>query len=295
MSSDADDPGNTHDHPDNRGIWLKTWAIDLVDGDHAAALLLTQLLWWHQPSPYGWVRLRFKRAGQQWLTRADEDWWDECRLTVRQVRRIKAALRKEGLIVHKVFRIDGVTRSAWRPDIAAIQSALIAKGILNGPEFEDDPESGPGTTRSRNSEPNLRVTRSGDSHGSDANALFQKDANASLPSSLLREGSKERGYRAAPPKRSPSPIPAGFSVSDAVREWAETKAPSINPDNEIDQFCDYHRSQGTLRVDWDASFRMWIRNAVKFAEKAKARTNGHHPNQAVDALLTWSAGHEDAE
>jgi hypothetical protein len=36
---------------------------------------------------------------------------------------------------------------------------------------------------------------------------------------------------------------------------------------ELEQFADYHRAKGTTALDWRASLRTWLRNAVKFAAR----------------------------
>lgn len=180
-------PASIHDHPDRRGVWIRPWIIDLVDGDHAAALLLSQLLWWHQPSEVGKHKLRFERGGERWLTRLDEDWWPECRLNARQVRRIRKLLRGAGLIHHKVFRLDGSTISGWRPNLEAIQEAVESREIEGAPEFEDAPVDTPRLTLKRKSEASSRVAPEGKSHRSSAEAsVLWNDAQASVPSSSKR-------------------------------------------------------------------------------------------------------------
>lgn len=114
---------NPFDHPDNRGVWVELWAIDLLDGDHAAALLLSQLLWWHQPGKDGRPKVTYERNGSTWLLRPD-DGWQDCRLSQKQVRRIRSVLVAKGLIEHKRFKLNGAPTSAWRPLFDAIQGAI---------------------------------------------------------------------------------------------------------------------------------------------------------------------------
>lgn len=111
------------DHPDNRGVWVELWAVDLLDGDHAAALLLSQLLWWHQPGKDGRPKVTYERNGSTWLLRPD-DGWEDCRLSQKQVRRIRSVLVAKGLIEHKRFKLNGAPTSAWRPLFDAIQDAI---------------------------------------------------------------------------------------------------------------------------------------------------------------------------
>lgn len=108
-------------HRDNQRVLIEMWLVDLLDGDHAAAILFSQLLWWFQPAK-GTTKPRvgFERQGHLWLVRSDADWVEDCRLSVRQVRRIRSVLVSKGLIEHKRFKWRGAPTSAWRPIFAAI-------------------------------------------------------------------------------------------------------------------------------------------------------------------------------
>lgn len=220
MSERPGGSGRYHDHPDNRGVWVETWVIDVCEGDLPAALLLSQLLWWHQPGKSGRQKLRFERGGFLWLTREDTDWWDECRLTLRQVRRIRQMLRRLGLVEHKVVRgTGGTTISAWRPQLEAIQELIElepdqdsdAPGVTSGRQSGD----GPGVTSARQS----GVTPGGQSHGSDAGTSVQSDAGASLPSSFLEDEKDNRKTVATPGASQPVPMERRI-----VNEWWDESA-----------------------------------------------------------------------
>lgn len=63
-----------------------------------------------------------------------------------------------------------------------------------------------------------------------------------------------------------TPLPANWEVTDSMISWAVSHGLSesqIMP--ETDKFADHHRSKGNRFTDWNASWRNWIRNAVKFA------------------------------
>ncbi len=105
--------GTLSAHRENRGVLIEMWVVDLLDGDLPAVVLFSQLRWWHQP---GKDRLAYERSGQRWLLRADHDWWDECRLTQSQVRRIRRVLLAKGVVEHRRFKLDGAPTSAWRLD-----------------------------------------------------------------------------------------------------------------------------------------------------------------------------------
>lgn len=63
----------------------------------------------------------------------------------------------------------------------------------------------------------------------------------------------------------------GSAISEdfVFNERAEAMAQGygLNPHKELAAFRDYHTANGTISKDWQASFRMWLRNAVKFAAK----------------------------
>jgi len=53
--------------------------------------------------------------------------------------------------------------------------------------------------------------------------------------------------------------------------------------NTYDEFRDYHRSKGSTFKDWDAAWRTWSRNAVKFGTKTPALRKPAQSN------LSWMA------
>jgi hypothetical protein len=111
------------DHPDSRGVFLELWVIRLVGGDLPAALLLSQLLWWHQPAKDGRPKLTYERDGHRWLIRKDNAWERDTCLTAKQVRRAKSVLVTAGLVECRPFRFHGAPTSAWRPVFPALQAA----------------------------------------------------------------------------------------------------------------------------------------------------------------------------
>lgn len=110
-------------HPDSQMVAIEIWTLDVLEGDLVTALLLSQLLWWHQPSTDGRQRVQYARDGKVWLVRADDDWWRDCRLRTKQVRRARSVLLDRGLVEHRRFKKDGAPTSAWRPIPEAIQAA----------------------------------------------------------------------------------------------------------------------------------------------------------------------------
>jgi hypothetical protein len=62
-------------------------------------------------------------------------------------------------------------------------------------------------------------------------------------------------------------------------------------DEDWAQFCDHHRSRGTLMLDWRAAWRTWVRNIGKFDAKRVRPTlmNGHNvsPEKLAKSSTTF--------
>lgn len=62
-----------------------------------------------------------------------------------------------------------------------------------------------------------------------------------------------------------TPFPEGFVFNERAEEMA--KGRGLNVHQEFAAFRDHHTAKGSLFRDWQAAFRTWLRNAVKFAAK----------------------------
>lgn len=72
--------------------------------------------------------------------------------------------------------------------------------------------------------------------------------------------------------------PEIFEPSDSMKEWASNADSSLNLKVETEKFLDYHKAKGSSFADWDAAWRTWIRNAVKF--NSNGGFNGNKPAAA---------------
>ena len=61
-------------------------------------------------------------------------------------------------------------------------------------------------------------------------------------------------------------IPDPFALEDTFVDALRKKHPSLDIGEQIDAFVDFHTAKGSVFKSWDAAFRTWCRNAVKFAE-----------------------------
>jgi hypothetical protein len=87
---------------------------------------------------------------------------------------------------------------------------------------------------------------------------------APTPSSKDEIGPRKRGTTA----------PDHFDITDKLRGWATENAPGIDVDAETENFLDHHRAKGSTFKSWDAAWRTWMRNAVKFAQQPRLRAVG---------------------
>lgn len=63
-------------------------------------------------------------------------------------------------------------------------------------------------------------------------------------------------------------LPENWKPNDNHIGFAADNRLSINA--EAEQFKDHHRAKGSTMKDWDAAFRTWLRNAVKWRKDAPA-------------------------
>lgn len=71
-------------------------------------------------------------------------------------------------------------------------------------------------------------------------------------------------------------IPADFTISEAMMEWAEAKAMDLDIELETEKFINYWQSasgQKGVKLDWVATWRNWMLNAKEY------RKNGANQNK----------------
>lgn len=57
---------------------------------------------------------------------------------------------------------------------------------------------------------------------------------------------------------------ADFAVNNAMKAWAESRAPIVNIEAETEKFIDHWLGKGEPMEDWTACWRTWMRNALTF-------------------------------
>lgn len=102
-----------------------------------------------------------------------------------------------------------------------------------------------------------------------ADALVS-DANQE-PRTNNQEKSKALAAQAARRHRLPDEF---YPNETGIQKTADAR---LSLDGELDRFRDYHRSKGSTMLDWQAAFRTWVSNAVKFGVKI----NGHENSRSA--------------
>jgi hypothetical protein len=95
--------------------------------------------------------------------------------------------------------------------------------------------------------------------GSDTHVTSSSDIAMSPNTPVNRQGTvRER-------KGVALPIPDDFEVTERMYGWAMDKGMGRRQvDADTEQFVDYHRGKDSRQVDWEATWRTWMRNTGKF-------------------------------
>jgi len=79
-----------------------------------------------------------------------------------------------------------------------------------------------------------------------------------------------------PTRKRAAQLPSDWQPNDTHRIFAANN--SLNLEAEVEQFTDHHRAKGSTMKDWDAAFRTWLRNAVKWRKDAPAQPARYLPH-----------------
>lgn len=81
--------------------------VDMACGELGAGVLLSQIVYWHEPDDEGNSRLRVEKDGHLWIAKGRSDWWEECRITAKQFDHYAEILEANQLIYSKLYRFAG--------------------------------------------------------------------------------------------------------------------------------------------------------------------------------------------
>ena len=106
-----------------------------------------------------------------------------------------------------------------------------------------------------------------------------------MRSDEMKKTSSSSGSQQPKAKR----LPADWSPSAPLIEWANREHPNVDLDHETAKFSDYWPAQGGARgrkVDWDLTWKNWIRNAAERLPKDQQSTRQDRSKRALDE---WEA------
>lgn len=90
------------------------------------------------------------------------------------------------------------------------------------------------------------------------------------------------------PKRAVA-LPEGWVPSEKnIRDAKEKNFTDEDIRNEADQFRDHHHARGSTFKDWDAAWRTWVRNAIKFRNRGlagKAGPSGYGQGRSIASVV----------
>lgn len=112
-------------------IDFKKAYVDMA-GDLIAGLTLSQIIYWHLPGRNGVTRLQVSHDGQMWIAKKREEWWEEIRISAKQLDRALKILEDKKLIVTAIYHFNNTpikhVRLNWDGFIPKFQNLIAPKG-----------------------------------------------------------------------------------------------------------------------------------------------------------------------
>ncbi len=102
-------------------IDFKKIYVDIA-GDLIAGLLLSQIVYWYLPNKEGETKLRIFKRNRPCIAKARHEWWEELRLSPKQVDRALEILRKKRVIKTEIHRFNNAP---------TVHVFLMKKTLLN--------------------------------------------------------------------------------------------------------------------------------------------------------------------
>jgi len=96
-------------------IVIRKSMVDICDGDLSAAMMISQLLYWHD---------KYKDQ-ERWMKISREEWFDQCRLSPWKIREANKSLKKSGFMEIKIKRFNKLTCSHYRINFENLKNALL--------------------------------------------------------------------------------------------------------------------------------------------------------------------------
>ena len=84
-------------------------------------------------------------------------------------------------------------------------------------------------------------------------------------------------------------LPPDFELTDDLNKFAIQQGINGGISLVFANFCDHHRAKGSAMLDWDAAWRTWVRNEVKFSRSKPGTqtqpTGSYTPPNRLQQLL----------
>jgi hypothetical protein len=257
-------------------IDFKKVYVDIA-GDVLAGLLLSQLVYWHLPSKKGENRLTIERDGFFWLAKSREDWWEELRMTPREVDRGLKLLRAAGVIETNIWHFHGKQTVHIRIVPLVFMDAInsVSKGDRGRAKkkFTRTPSTprsliskvgpDPETVTSNSLNSNLQVTKQGNPDNEIGNCYISENTSEIT--------TKEYSQRLSPsaPAGGTSPSAEAHSpelgISSSLSQSSVKIKDKTGPQPRAQDASAFRRE---MERDTPASRDYWKRQAKKEADKA---------------------------
>lgn len=66
-----------------------------------------------------------------------------------------------------------------------------------------------------------------------------------------------------------TPMAPNSSLTESMTTWAVEKSPNCDPYLEFEKFKNWHLAKGSTMKNWDAAWRTWILNSLKYSKPSK--------------------------
>ena len=218
-------------------IDFKKVYVDMA-GDLLAGLLLSQIVYWNLPSKKGVNRLTVERNGFFWLAKSRDAWWEEIRMSPREVDRSLEILRKSGLIETQLWHYHDKKTTHIRISPEGFMDAVnaVSKGDTGRAKRKfTRPQKLDPTLKSLNREilPNPEIG-TGISLNRDLHITKQGFANDEIGICYISENTPKNTIREHTQRISPPP-PAGGTPPAAGTRIEDFSSSSFHEQKEPEQ------------------------------------------------------------
>ncbi len=122
-----------------------------------------------------------------------------------------------------------------------------------------------------------RVQRFRERHGNVSETLHETGPDTEQIQIQITE---QKGNGERPRK---TRAPAELAISDELRAWAIENGITANLEAETAHMLDHFKGKGETRLDWNATWRTWMRNSKKFNGR-NGNGNGNHKESNADRI-----------